>query len=60
MVDRITVDIVLVDRITTEMDNSKIPINIFLDLSKAFATIDHKILLDNLNYGSEGSILKIH
>ena len=34
----------LVDRITTQMDNSKIPINILLDLSKAFDTIDHKIL----------------
>ena len=52
----------LVDRISTQMDNSKIPINIFLDLSKAFDAIDHKILLDKLKYyvyGLEGPTLKL-
>ena len=33
----------LIDRIITNMDNDETPINIYLDLSKAFDTIDHSI-----------------
>ena len=33
----------IIDRITIDMDNGKIPINIYLDLSKAFDTLDHSI-----------------
>ena len=40
----------LTDRIITNIDNKKSPLNIFLDLSKAFDTLDHKILLDKLHH----------
>ena len=39
-----------IDRVMHDLDNRKIPIAIFLDLSKAFDTIDHAILLDKLKY----------
>ena len=42
----------LVQKLTSEMDNNEIPINIYLDLSKAFDTLDHSILLEKLKiYG---------
>ena len=40
----------LVDRITIDMDKMKTPISIFLDLSKAFDTLNHDILLHKLKY----------
>ncbi len=40
----------LIDRIITQMDNNELPINIDIDLSKAFDTIDHSILINKLEY----------
>ena len=36
--------------IITQMDQDKIPINIYLDLSKDVDTIDHLIVIDKLKY----------
>ena len=49
----------LADRLSQHLDKGEIPIAIFLDLSKAFDTLDHKILLSKLNYyGIKGTALK--
>ena len=39
-----------IDRIITQLDKDEMPINIYLDLSKAVDTIDHTILIDKLKY----------
>ena len=45
----------LVDRVTKAIDRGEYTIGIFLDLSKAFDTIDHRILIKKLDhYGIRG------
>ena len=45
----------LVDHLTNEMDHFNVPINIYNDLSKAFDSLYHSILLNKLShYGISG------
>ena len=51
--------IVLVDKILSGLNNGEITLGIFLDFSKAFDTINHKILQNKLShYGIRGTALE--
>ena len=51
--------ITLVDRITSSLDSGDLVIGVFLDLKKAFDTVDHQILTKKLfSYGIRGNTLK--
>ena len=48
----------LVEEITSSMDNGKHTVGVFIDLSKAFDTINHSLLLKKLeNFGIRGVVL---
>ena len=50
----------MIDWITQELDKGNTPLNIFLDLSKAFDTLDHEIMLYKLeHYGVTGPVLQL-
>ena len=52
----------LIDRLLAQLKNHKIPINFYIDLAKAFASLNHDILLDKLSYygvnGTAKTLLK--
>ena len=40
----------ITEKVRAALDQNKVSCGIFVDLQKAFDTVNHKILLDKLNY----------
>ena len=50
----------LIDRLLNQMNNHKIPTNFYIDLSKAFDSLQHDILLEKLaHYGLTNKAIAI-
>ena len=50
----------LVDKLTYKLDRGIIPMNIYIDLSKAFDTVDHETLVSKLeHYGVNGEAVNL-
>ncbi len=55
-----TNDTIFLAKLSFEMDYMNTPISIFSDLSKAFDTLDHQILIKKLEYyGLNGMSIKL-
>ena len=49
----------LIDQVNNGFERNQFTLVIFIDLSKAFDTVDHKILISKLkNHGARGNNLK--
>ena len=49
----------LTDKISKGINKRDTSLAIFMDLSKAFGTLDHQILLNKLNYYDTNDIVKV-
>ena len=48
----------MINDITNELENKNYSLGVFIDLSKAFDTVDHKMLIKKMyHYGIRGIVL---